>query len=141
MDEILDRYREALKAGHLALRTGSLDEALRWYRNAAAIADHRPVPHTSIGDVMLRMGRVDDSLVAYSRALDRAPGDAAALNGRARALFSAGRPAEAALDLEGLAAVQASQGDRAAAIATLSRALKLEGGHQRERLLRDLRRG
>jgi tetratricopeptide (TPR) repeat protein len=125
-DPIFERYKEVLKAGHVAMLQGRLEDALGHYREAAAIADERPLPHTSMGNVLLRMGHVDEALAAYAKALGRSPADEAALNGRAEALLAADRRREAAEVLERLAEVLEESGREPEAAATLQRALHLQ---------------
>ena len=137
-DPIFERYKEALKAGHVAVLRGRSDEAIAHYREAAEIAPDRPLPHTSLGGVLVREGRLDEALAAYSRALGRAPRDEAALNGRAEALLAAGRQAEAAEILERLADVQAKTDRRPEALATLRRAEALESSRARRRRIKEL---
>lgn len=122
-DRIFERYKEALKAGHVAVLRGRLEEALAQYQLAAEIADERALPHASAGGVLLRLGRVDDALDAYARALGRAPRDEGALSGRAEALLAAGREREAAETLERLADVLASTDRKPEALIALRRAL------------------
>ncbi|MBA3308235.1 MAG: tetratricopeptide repeat protein [Chloroflexi bacterium] len=95
-DPVFERYKEALKQGHLALLRGRPQDALERYTEAAALADHRALPHLSVGSVLLQLGRADDALSAYERAVTRAPEDPAGHAGRASALSALGRPAEAA---------------------------------------------
>ena len=133
MTEAFERYKEALKAGHVALLRNRLDEALGRYRLAAEIADHRALPHVSIGEVLLRMRRVDEALAAFATALGRDPADESALEGRARALVEAGRRGEAADAFERLAEIQAAHDRPADALATLRRALDLSDTARRRR--------
>ena len=133
MTEAFERYKEALKAGHVALLRNRLEEALSQYRLAAEIADHRPLPHVSAGDVLLRMRRIDEALAAYATALGRDPSDEAALAGRARALVEAGRRGEAAEVLDRLADVQVAQGRHEAALESLRAALELSETSRRRR--------
>jgi tetratricopeptide (TPR) repeat protein len=133
-DPIFERYKEALKAGHVAVLRGLLDEALAHYREAAEIAPERPLPHSSLGGVLLRLGRADEALAAYARALGRNPRDEAALSGRVEALLAAGRTTEAAEALDRLAEVQESTDRGPEALETLGRALGL--GSTRRRLQR-----
>ncbi len=137
-DPIFERYKEALKAGHVAVLRGRSDEAIAHYREAADIAPDRPLPHTSLGGVLVREGRLDEALAAYARALGRAPRDEAALSGRAEALLAADRPAEAAEILERLADVQAKTDRRPEALATLRRAVALESSRARRRRIKEL---
>lgn len=133
-----ERYKGALKAGHVALLRGQLAEALSRYEQAAAIAPERPLPYASQGRVLLRMGRTDDALSAYARALGRAPRDEAALTGRAEALLAADRGREASEMLERLAEVQVETDRVPEGIATLRRAMELHETRRRKRRLRAL---
>ena len=137
-EELYDRYREALKQGHLAAIRGQPEEALALYRAAAGIAGQRALPYTAMGGLLLQLGRLDDALAAYGQALEREPHDAAALDGRARALLAAGRQAEAADAWEGLAAAQIATGERDEAPTTLGRALELDDSPARRRRHEDL---
>ena len=74
------------------------------YREAARIAPDRALPYVGLGGVLARLGRSDDSLAAYAAALDRAPDDEGAMQGRADVLAVLGRRAEAADMLDRLAA-------------------------------------
>lgn len=130
-DPIFERYKEALKAGHVAVLRNRLDDALAHYREASEIAPERSLPHSSMGGVLQRLGRVDDALAAYARALGRTPRDEGALNGRAEVLIAAGRPVEAAEALERLAAVQEATDRRPEARETLQRALSLASTKRR----------
>jgi tetratricopeptide (TPR) repeat protein len=142
-DRLFDQYKDALRAGHVAVLRGRLDDALAAYRAAEEIAPGRALPHTSMGGVLLDLGRVDDALEELRIALDLAPRDEGALLGRAEALVRAARPAEAAASLDVLAEVQSEAGRDAEAIETLQRALVLEervGRRRRyQRAVRDLR--
>lgn len=132
-DDVFERYKEALKDGHVAVLRGRLEEAIGHYRRAGEIATERALPHSSIGGVLVRLGRVDEALAAYGEALRRAPLDEAALSGQSDALLAAGRRAEAAEVLDRLAQLQLDKGHRADALATrdLARAIRHAGGHGR----------
>ena len=129
-DPIYERYKEALKQGHVAVLRGRLEEAIEHYRAAAGIATDRPLPHSSLGGVLLRLGRLDEALGAYTEALARAPTDEGALAGRSDALLAAGRRTEAAEVLETLADVQLDGGRQSDALATrdLARTLRSAEG-------------
>jgi tetratricopeptide (TPR) repeat protein len=133
-----ERYKNALKAGHVALLRGRFEEAVERYAEAGAIAPDRPLPHSSHGSALLRLGRLDEALAAYARALGRAPRDEAALAGRAEALLAAGRKREAAEVLERLADVQSASGLDPEALATLRRATGLAETRRRRRRLTQL---
>ncbi|MCU0484092.1 MAG: tetratricopeptide repeat protein [Chloroflexi bacterium] len=85
-EPLLERYRAALASGHVALRTGRLDEAASAYREAIELGPDRAVPRRSLGVVCLRLGEPVAALTAFDGALELAPGDDEATLGRAQAL-------------------------------------------------------
>jgi tetratricopeptide (TPR) repeat protein len=95
-DPISDRYKEALRRGHVAVVQGRPREAVSHYEEAGRLAGHRPLPWVSMGDVYLSMRRPGEAIGAFEEALRRAPGDVTALRGKAQALAAAGRRDEAA---------------------------------------------
>jgi tetratricopeptide (TPR) repeat protein len=137
-DLILEQYKEHLRAGHVAALKGQLEVALDHYRRAAELADGRAMPQTSMGQVLLRLGRTDEALAAFSKALGRAPHDEAAITGRIEALIAAGRGPEAAEMLERLAEVQAASAREPEALASLERALTLAVTRRREKRAAEL---
>ena len=137
-DAPYERYKEALRVGHVAALHGRLDAALAAYAEAAAVAPDRALPLTSRAAVLVRLERLDDALEAYGAALSLAPRDEAALGGRADALVRAGRPAEAAGALDLLAEIQAVSGRLPDACDTARRALELAESKARRRHLSDL---
>lgn len=94
-DPVFERYKEALKRGHVAVFRGRPKEALAAYQEAARLVGHRALPWVSMGAVLLQMGKVQESIAAYDEALARAPGDRQAMGGKAMALTAAGRLDEA----------------------------------------------
>jgi tetratricopeptide (TPR) repeat protein len=137
-DAPYERYKDALRIGHVAALHGRLDEALAAYAQAAQVAPDRALPLTSRAAVLVRLERLDDALEAYGAALSLAPRDEAALGGRADALVRAGRPAEAAGALDLLAEIQAVSGRLPEACDTARRALELAESRARRRHLADL---
>jgi tetratricopeptide (TPR) repeat protein len=109
----------------VAVLRGRLEDALAEYRTASSIAEERPLPHASMGGVLLRLGRADEALVCYDRALQRAPDYEVAVAGRAEALVAAGRNAEAADALERLAEIRLMGGRHEEAREALRRAVAL----------------
>jgi tetratricopeptide (TPR) repeat protein len=95
-DPVFERYKEALKQGHMAMLKGRHKEALAAYQEAASLADHRALPFVSMGSVLLQMGRPQEAIAAYDEALARAPTDPQALSGKASALLASGRREESA---------------------------------------------
>lgn len=121
-DPLLERYKDALKQGHMAVMRGRPKDALTKYGEAASLAPHRSLPHASMGSVLLKLGRRTDALAAYERACELAPGDAAAHAGRAGALTALRRHAEANDASKEAARIQADEGERRSAEETDARA-------------------
>ncbi len=125
-ETLFERYKEALRAGHVAVVRGRLEEAVSAYREAVAIAPDRAVPHGSLGSVHLRLGEPEAALAAYDAALAIAPDDDPATLGRAQALVVLRRTAEAAATYDHLADLR-DAGDRATdAVEAARRALAIE---------------
>jgi tetratricopeptide (TPR) repeat protein len=142
-DDLYERYKEALRVGHVAVLRGALEEALAAYQTAASIAPSRALPHTSLGGVMLRLGHLEDALVEYAAAVARAPHDEGALLGQAEALTLAGQRVDAAQALDHVSEIQEAAGRLPEAADTLRRALELDDTPERARrqrgLLREIR--
>jgi tetratricopeptide (TPR) repeat protein len=119
-DPISDRYKEALRRGHVAVVQGRPREAVTHYQEAGRLAGHRPLPWVSMGGVYLRMRRPAEALAAFDEALRRAPGDVPALRGKAEALALAGRRDEAAAVARRASELEAMElaGRRLSAVAT-----------------------
>jgi tetratricopeptide (TPR) repeat protein len=137
-DALYERYKDALRTGHIAAVRGRLEAAVEAYAEAAALAPDRPLPHASLGRVLLRLQRVDEALDAFGVALRCAPRDEVALTGRADALVVAGRPVEAAGVLDLLADTQEGAGRLPDACDTVRRALELVESRARRRHLEAL---
>jgi tetratricopeptide (TPR) repeat protein len=118
-DPISDRYKEALRRGHVAVVQGRPREAVTHYEEAGRLAGHRPLPWVSMGSVYLSMRRPNEALGAFEEALRRAPGDVSALRGKAEALAVAGRRDEAAAVARRAAEIEAMEfaGRRTSAVA------------------------
>ncbi len=139
MSEVLyDRYKEALRRGHVNALRGRLEQAAVAYDEAATIAPERALPHTSLGSVFMKLGRTEDAVAAFSTALDRAPRDETALQGRADALAELGRRAEAAEAYGVLAEVLDGAGRAAEALDTARRAIELAESKELRRHLESL---
>jgi tetratricopeptide (TPR) repeat protein len=132
-DAIYERYKEALRRGHVAALRDRLDAALVAYTEAAEIAPERALPHASVGSVLVRLGRPEEALAAYTIALLRAPRDESAQAGRAEALVALGQVVEAADSLDRLAMQQEADGKASAALATAQRALELAESRPRRK--------
>ena len=66
---LYERYKDALKRGHVAALQGRLDEALDAYAEASRIAPERSTPHTAAGTALLRRKRPADALAYYEAAV------------------------------------------------------------------------
>lgn len=95
-DDLFERYKDALRRGHVAALRSHLDEALAAYAEAAELVPGRPITHTSRAGVLLKLGRPDEALADYEAALRVAPRDLGALAGRAESLARLGRRRDAA---------------------------------------------
>lgn len=139
-DDLYERYKEALRAGHVAVLRGALQEAVESYRAAAVIAPSRAIPHTSLGGVLLRLGHLEEALSEYTVAVELAPHDEGALLGQAEALTSAGQRVGAALALDHVSEIQEAAGRLPEAADTLRRAVELDDSPDRARRQRSLLR-
>lgn len=132
-DSLYERYKEALRRGHVAALRGRLDLAIDAYGEAATIARDRALPHTAIGGVLVRMGRPNDALASFDRALALAPRDEAALRGRAGVLAELGRRIDAADAFDLLAEVLLAANRLPDASDAARRALELAESRDRRR--------
>ena len=137
-EALFDRYREALRAGHVAVMRGRLEAAAAWYREAAALANDRVVPRTSLGSVELRLGQPAEALESFEAALALIPADDAALLGRAQALVVLDRPDDAAATFDELADARRVAGKLNEACEALRRALEIQPTKERRERYRDL---
>ena len=137
-DALYERYKDALRRGHVAAQRGRLDEALDAYGQAARVAPDRALPLVGIAQVLLRLGKPAEALSTFDRALERAPTDEGALRGRLDALIALGDRVRAAETLDAMAEV-AKAGDRPAdAVDLVTRALELAEGRDRRAALRSI---
>lgn len=121
-EAVSERYKEALRLGHVAVAKGRPREAVEHYQQASRLAVDRPLPYVRMGFIYLQMRQPREAIAAYDEAVRRAPDDLEALRGKAQALEAAGETAQAttlarrASDLEALSeAGVAKQRARAAA--------------------------
>ena len=139
-DALYERYKEALRRGHVAAVRDRLDAALVAYGEAADIAPERALPHASLAGILSRLGRRDEALAAYGRAIARAPRDEVALAGRADLLAGLRRRVDAAADLDVISETQQAAGRLADAADTALRALQLAESKTRRRNVEALAR-
>jgi tetratricopeptide (TPR) repeat protein len=122
---LYERYKDALRRGHVAALRGRNEAAVDAYGEAAAIAPDRALPHASIGGILVKMDRLEDATGAYERAIALAPRDEGALRGLADVHLRAGRRTEAATMLDRLADTLDGAGRVADATDAARRALEL----------------
>ena len=134
-----ERYRDAMRTGHLAALRGAHEAARRAYRDAARLLPDRAAPYVAIGKIELAAGRPAAALVAFDAAVGRSPRDTTALDGAARALVDLDHPDDAAELLDVLATVLLEQGRQVDAVATVERAMELVGSRWRRTMLEQLR--
>jgi Tfp pilus assembly protein PilF len=137
-ETLFERYKEALRAGHVAVLRGRLEDAAVAYREAIAITADRAVPRTALGGVQLRLGDPAGALETFDGALALDADDDASLGGRAQALVVLRRTAEAALAYDRLADVRAGRDHFAESAEAARRALAIEPTDERRRRHADL---
>lgn len=132
-EALYERYKDALRRGHVAALRGQVDAALSAYDEASVLAPDRPLPHASRGTVLARAGRHDAAVEAFEVALRLAPRDELALAGRADSLTRAGRRIEAAGAYDQLAELHEAAGRLASACDNARRALEQAESKERRR--------
>ena len=137
-EALYERYKDALRRGHVAAQRGRLDEALDAYGEAARVAPDRALPLVGIGLVLSRLGKPTEALATFDRALERAPTDETALGARVDALIALGDRVRAAETLDRLADVVGNAGRRADAVALVARALELAEARERRATLQSM---
>jgi tetratricopeptide (TPR) repeat protein len=138
--ELYERYKEALRRGHVAAARGELEEAIAAYDEAIQLAPDRALPYVSAGSAQLGLGTPADAVAAFDAALARSPRDEAGLRGRADALARLGRRVEAADALDLLSDVHERAGRLADAVEAAQGALGLAEQKARRRHLQELTR-
>ncbi|HEY7132125.1 MAG TPA: tetratricopeptide repeat protein [Candidatus Limnocylindrales bacterium] len=135
---LYERYKDALRRGHVAALRNRNDAAIDAYGEAASIAPDRALPHASIGGILVKMNRLEDAVASYERALALAPRDEAALRGSAEALTRLGRRTAAADALDRLADALDAAGRTADATDAARRALELAESRARRTHVEEL---
>jgi len=131
---LFDRYKAALRQGHVAALDGRLEDALDAYREASRLVPERALPFASQGTVLHRLDRWPDAAEAFDRALRIAPDDGATLRARAAARAERGMRSGAAEDYERLAFVLDVAGRSGEAADAAGRARELEDSPTRRAL-------
>ena len=102
---LFDKYKAALRRGHMAVLAGDLEAALEAYREATSLVPERTLPLASQGTVLHRLGRWPEAAEVFESALRMMPDDEATLRARASAREERGMHSGAAGDFERLAFV------------------------------------
>jgi tetratricopeptide (TPR) repeat protein len=134
-DALYERYKDALRRGHVAAQRSHFDEALEAYGEAARIAPDRPLPLVSIGSVLVRLGKSTEAVGAFDKALEKVPTDEGALRGRTDALLAMGDRVGAAETLDRLAQALDGSGQTADGVDALRHALELAESRSRRAAL------
>jgi tetratricopeptide (TPR) repeat protein len=135
---LYERYKDALRRGHVAALRGRPEAAIEAYGEAATIAPDRALPHASIGAILARLDRLPEAVASYDRALALAPRDESALRGLADVPLRAGRRTDAAAALDRIADLLDAAGRLADATDTARRALELAESRARRRQVESL---
>lgn len=137
--EILyERYKDALRRGHVNALRGHPLAALEAYGEAADLAPDRPLAHVSRAGVLVKLGRFEEALTGYELALRLAPRDTAALGGRAEALAKLNRRTDSAEAFDALADLHEAAGRMAEACDMARRALEQAESKGRRRHVEEL---
>jgi len=123
--EALENYERAMaitpagqvlsSMGTLYFQQGDFQKAADTYRRAIAVRPNSPMTHRNLGDALTRLGRRDDALVSYRKAVELA---------EAERLVN---PRDVQ-NLASLALFHAKVGDAAAARRAIAEAVRLGGG-------------
>jgi len=138
-DLVVDRYKDALKAGHVAVLRGRPEDALAHYQAAVDAAPDRPLPYSSLGGVLAGLGRFEEARAAYARALGLGSREEGTLIGLAEALLALERGSDAAAALDRLAELQAATARLPEGLQTLERADALAPDRRRSKRMAEFR--
>ena len=133
INDLFERYKQALRRGHVAAGQDRLDDAVVAYREAIELAPDRVLPYTGLSGVLVRQDRPAEALAVLERATERAPADESAWRARADLLIAANRRADAADALDRLAAILDGQGRLSDACDVTREALDLAESRERRR--------
>ena len=132
-EALYERYKDALRRGHMAALRGDHGAALDAYGEAARIAPDRALPLVGLGNVLAQLGKATEALAAFDAALGHSPTDEGALRGRTEVLVGRGDRAGAAESLDRLAAALDAAGRLPDATDAARRGLELAESRSRRR--------
>ena len=137
-EALYERYKDALRRGHIAALRGRSEAALKAYGDAARLAPDRALPLIGVGTVLTKLGKHAEALTAFDSALERAPSDETALRGRADALAAVGDRVGAASTLDRLAGALDAANRHSDAMDAARRALELAESRSRRATVRSM---
>ena len=124
--------------GYAYRQNGDYANAEKAFQKYIELIPKDPNPYDSYAELLLKMGRFDDSIVQYRKALAIDPTFLNAYQGIAMDLLYAGKPAEAAAELENIGQKARTDGERRTGLFALT-VLHVDGG-QMARALADVDR-
>lgn len=139
-DDLFERYKDALRRGHVAALRDRSEEALAAYAEAEALVPGRPLATISRAGVLLKTGRAEEALAGYEQALRLAPRDTGALAGRAASLARLGRRSDAADAYDVVAEIHQAEGKTVEACEMACHALEQAESKSRRRFIEALAR-
>ena len=108
----LQQADAAFRAGYGAMQAGSLEEARQDFAETVKLAPQLPEAHVALGAILAELGRSDEAIPEFKKALELKPGDDAAEANLAIAyeaigkqLAAAGKPADAEAQIRAAIAV------------------------------------
>lgn len=90
---LVPSYDSLMRIGAAARNGGDFVNALGVFRRAAELNPQDPTPLVASGDMLVKLGAIDEAIVAYNNALILNPRNQPALVGLARATLLTGKPA------------------------------------------------
>ena len=90
-----DNVTVRVELGNLLMDHDRCDDAVRWYKEALALAPGNPDVRVDMGACLVRLSRFDDALAAFDEALKVDPKHKKAVFNKGVALAESGRPKEA----------------------------------------------
>lgn len=135
-EALYERYKDALRRGHVAALRNRYADALEAYGEAASIAPDRALPLVSVGSVLTRLGKTAEALAAFDSALERAPDDEGANRARAELLAITGDRIRAAQAFDRVATLLEAAGRLPDAADAARRALELAESRSRRAAMR-----
>jgi tetratricopeptide (TPR) repeat protein len=122
--------------GYAYRQSGDHASAEQAFQKYIELIPQDPNPYDSYAELLLKMGRFDDSIVQYRKALAIDPNFVNAYQGIAMALLYQGKPNEAAAELATMSSKARTDGERRTAL--LARTIVYADGGQMARALADV---